>query len=48
MRAGLYGMSRFTWADLMPSNARQSMTELAHALEQSQRLYARPEQVIAS
>jgi hypothetical protein len=47
MRAGLYGMSRFTWTDLMPGNARQSMTELAHALEQSRRLYARPKQVIA-
>ena len=34
--------------DLMPSNARQSMAELAHALEQSQRLYARPQHVIAS
>jgi hypothetical protein len=48
MRAGLYGMSRFTWADLMPSNARQSMSELGHALEQSRRLYARPKQIIAS
>jgi Transcriptional regulator, AbiEi antitoxin len=41
MRAGGYGMSRFTWPDLMPGNARQSMANLAHALEQSRRLYAR-------
>ena len=40
-------MSRFTWADLMPGNARQSMTELAHALEQSRRLYARQSRIIA-
>jgi hypothetical protein len=47
MRSGLYGMSRFTWADLMPNSARQTMTDLAYALEQSQRLYARPRHVIA-
>jgi hypothetical protein len=48
LRAGLYGMSRFTWSDLMPDNARRSMSELVQALELSRRLYVRPRRVIAS
>jgi hypothetical protein len=48
MRAVGYGMSRFTWADLMPGNAPRSMARLAQALEQSRRLYARRRHVIAS
>ena len=48
LRSCLYGMSRFTWTDVMRSNARQSMVDLAAALEQSRRLYVRPRTVIAS
>lgn len=48
LRAGRYGMSRFTWADVIPNNARQSMVNLAEALEQSRRLYAHDRSVIVS
>ena len=48
MRAGLRGMSRFTWSMVMPSNARQTMTALSDALEQSYRLYVRGRKIIAS
>jgi hypothetical protein len=48
MRAGLYGMSRFTWADVMPGIARNAMANLAKALEQSRRLYTRDRTIIAS
>ena len=48
LRAGRYGMSRFTWADVVPNNAQQSMVNLAEALEQSRRLYAHDRSVIAS
>ena len=37
-----------TWADVVPNNARQSMVNLAEALEQSRRLYAHDRSVIAS
>jgi hypothetical protein len=39
MRAGSRGMTRFTWADVMPRRARRTMAELRAALEQSRRLY---------
>lgn len=39
MRAGRYGMTRFVWADVMPSRARRTMTELKAALTESRRLY---------
>jgi Transcriptional regulator, AbiEi antitoxin len=48
MRAGLHGMSRFTWSMVMPDSARQTMMELARALDQSYRLYARSRKIIAS
>ena len=48
MRAGLRGMSRFTWSMVMPGNARQTMTALSHSLEQSYRLYVRGRKIIAS
>jgi Transcriptional regulator, AbiEi antitoxin len=48
LRAGRYGMTRFAWADVVPNNARQSMVNLAEALEQSLRLYAHNRSVIAS
>jgi hypothetical protein len=48
LRAGRYGMSRFSWADVMPSNAWQTMADLAEALEQSRRLYGHDRTVIAS
>jgi hypothetical protein len=48
MRAGLRGMSRFTWADVMPQRAHRTMEDLAHALEESRRLYVRGRVIIAS
>ena len=48
MRAGLHGMSRFIWSDVMPQNARRTMAELVHALDRSYRLYARGRPIIAS
>lgn len=48
MRAGLRGMSRFTWSMVMPGNARQTMTALSHSLEQSYRLYVGERKIIAS
>jgi len=48
MRAGLRGMTRFTWASVMPENARRTMAELRLAMEQSHRLYVRGRTVIAS
>jgi hypothetical protein len=48
MRAGLRGMSRFTWADVMPQRARRTMEDLAHALEESRRLYVRGRVIIGS
>jgi hypothetical protein len=48
MRAGQRGMSRFTWSMIMPDSSRQTMTELARALDQSRRLYVRGRTVIAS
>ena len=42
------GMSRFTWADVMPGRARRTMAELRTALEQSRRLYVRTGSTIAS
>jgi hypothetical protein len=41
MRASWFGMTRFTWTDVMPSNAPKAMAELREALEQSRRLYLR-------
>ena len=41
MRAGSRGMTRFTWASVMPRAVRRTMTELQQSLEQSRRLYVR-------
>jgi hypothetical protein len=48
MRASLRGMTRFTWASVMPDNARQTMVELRRAMDESYRLYAHGRTVIAS
>jgi hypothetical protein len=48
MRAGLRGMSRFTWSMIMPDSSRQTMTELARALDQSRQLYVRGRTVITN
>ena len=47
MRADLRGMTRFTWSMVMPDTARQTMTALARALDQSYRLYVRGRKIIA-
>ena len=47
MRAGLRGITRFTWASVMPDNSRRTMTELRQAMDQSYRLYVRGRTVIA-
>lgn len=41
MRSSYRGMSRFVWAGIMPSTARQTMLQLRRELEQSRRLYVR-------
>jgi hypothetical protein len=41
MRAQHCGMTRFTWADVMPDRARTTMARLWHDLQQSRRLYVR-------
>ncbi len=46
MRADSRGMSRFTWVDVMPRNARRTMTQLRAALDQSRRLYVRGRTII--
>lgn len=48
MRADFRGMSRFVWSMVMPQQARRTMDELRHALDQSRRLYVRGRVVIAS
>jgi Transcriptional regulator, AbiEi antitoxin len=48
MRADLRGMTRFVWSEVMPHSARRTMTELAHSLTQSYRLYVRGRTIIAS
>jgi hypothetical protein len=48
MRADLRGMSRFIWSEVMPQRARRTMADLAHALDQSYRLYVRGRTIIAS
>jgi hypothetical protein len=48
MRAGRRGMTRFTWAEVMPGRARRTMAELRAALEQSSQLYVRTGSTIAS
>jgi hypothetical protein len=48
MRADRRGMSRFVWIDVMPRNARRTMTQLRAALDQSRRLYVRGRTIIAS
>jgi hypothetical protein len=48
MRADLRGMSRFIWSEVMPQRARRTMADLADALDQSYRLYARRRTIIAS
>ncbi|HET9873004.1 MAG TPA: type IV toxin-antitoxin system AbiEi family antitoxin domain-containing protein [Propionibacteriaceae bacterium] len=40
MRALRCGMTRFTWADVMPDHARSTMAKLWQDLQQSRRLYA--------
>ncbi|HKX15468.1 MAG TPA: type IV toxin-antitoxin system AbiEi family antitoxin domain-containing protein [Propionibacteriaceae bacterium] len=47
MRADLRGMTRFVWSMVMPDKARQTMTSLARALDQSYRLYVRGRKIIA-
>jgi hypothetical protein len=47
MRADLRGMTRFVWSMIMPDSARQTMTALARALDQSYRLYVRGRKIIA-
>ena len=42
MRAGLRGMTRFMWSDIMPSRVAYTMARLKEALDQSRRLYVRP------
>jgi hypothetical protein len=46
MRADRRGMSRFIWVDVMPRNARRTMTQLRAALDQSRRLYVRGRTII--
>lgn len=41
MRADARGMTRFTWAEVMPPTVRRTMIELQRALDQSRRLYVR-------
>lgn len=41
MRSSYRGMTRFTWAGVMPRSARQTMLALRADLEQSRRLYVR-------
>jgi Transcriptional regulator, AbiEi antitoxin len=48
MRADLRGMSRFIWSEVMPQRAHRTMADLAHALDQSYRLYVRGRTIIAS
>ncbi|HET6759510.1 MAG TPA: type IV toxin-antitoxin system AbiEi family antitoxin domain-containing protein [Propionibacteriaceae bacterium] len=47
MRADGRGMSRFIWVDVMPRNARRTMTQLRAALDQSRRLYVHGRTIIA-
>jgi Transcriptional regulator, AbiEi antitoxin len=47
MRADARGMSRFVWSEVMPRNARRTMTQLRAALDQSRRLYVRGRTIIA-
>jgi hypothetical protein len=42
------GMSRFVWVDVMPRNARRTMSQLRAALDQSRRMYVRGRTIIAS
>jgi Transcriptional regulator, AbiEi antitoxin len=48
MRADARGMSRFVWSEVLPWNARRTMTHLRAALDQSRRLYVRGRTIIAS
>jgi Transcriptional regulator, AbiEi antitoxin len=48
MRADSRGMSRFVWVDVIPRNARRTMTQLRAALDQSRWLYVRGRTIIAS
>jgi hypothetical protein len=48
MRAGSRGMTRFSWSDVMPRNARRTMSDLRAALQQSRRLYVAGRAIIAS
>lgn len=47
MRAGLRGMTRFVWSDVMPRAVRTTMDKLRHDLEQSRRLYVQGRAIIA-
>jgi hypothetical protein len=47
MRAGCLGMTRFIWSEVMPRNARRTMTDLKVALDQSRRLYVRRRTIVA-
>lgn len=48
MRAGSRGMTRFSWSDVMPRNARRTMSDLRAALDQSRRLYVAGRAILAS
>ncbi|MCW2810834.1 MAG: Transcriptional regulator, AbiEi antitoxin, Type system [Friedmanniella sp.] len=48
MRADCWGMTRFVWSMVMPGQARRTMVDLRHALEESRRLYVRGRVVLAS
>jgi hypothetical protein len=48
MRAGSRGMTRFSWSDVMPRNARRTMSDLRAALDQSRRLYVVGRAILAS
>ncbi len=48
MRADRRGMTRFVWSMVMPLQARRTMTDLKHALEESRRLYVRGRVILAS
>jgi hypothetical protein len=48
MRAGSRGMTRFCWSEVMPRNARRTMSDLRAALDQSRRLYVAGRAILAS
>lgn len=47
MRAGLRGMTRLVWSDVMASNVAQTMADLRSSLEQSRSLYVQGRAIVA-